>query len=48
MEEYRKALTVWYNHSKRELPWREDRNPYKIWVSEVILQQTRVQQGLDY
>ncbi len=48
MEEYRKALTVWYNHSKRELPWREDRDPYKIWVSEVILQQTRVQQGLDY
>ena len=48
MEEYRKALTVWYNHTKRELPWRESRDPYKIWVSEVILQQTRVQQGMDY
>ncbi len=48
MDEYRKALTVWYNHSKRELPWRESLDPYKIWVSEVILQQTRVQQGKDY
>ena len=48
MQEYRKALTVWYNHTKRELPWREGTDPYRIWVSEVILQQTRVQQGLDY
>ena len=48
MQEYRKVLTVWYNHTKRELPWRESSDPYKIWVSEVILQQTRVQQGLDY
>lgn len=48
MDEYRKALTVWYNHSKRELPWRNSRNPYKIWVSEVIMQQTRVQQGTSY
>jgi len=48
MDGYRKALTVWYNHSKRELPWREGRDPYCIWVSEVILQQTRVLQGVDY
>ncbi len=48
MEAYRKALTVWYNHTKRELPWRDSSDPYKIWVSEVVLQQTRVQQGLDY
>ena len=48
MEDYRKVLTVWYNHSKRELPWRESQDPYKIWISEVILQQTRVKQGLDY
>ncbi len=48
MEDYRKALTVWYNHTKRELPWRESRDPYSIWVSEVILQQTRVLQGIDY
>jgi A/G-specific adenine glycosylase len=48
MEDYRKPLTVWYNHTKRDLPWRESQDPYHIWVSEVILQQTRVQQGLDY
>jgi len=48
MEDYRKALTVWYNHSKRDLPWRELKEPYPIWVSEVILQQTRVQQGMEY
>jgi len=48
MEKYRKALTGWYNDSKRELPWRESRDPYTIWVSEVILQQTRVRQGMEY
>lgn len=48
MEGYRKALTSWYNHSKRDLPWRETRDPYPVWVSEVILQQTRVKQGMDY
>ena len=48
MDEYRKALTVWYNHTKRELPWRKSREPYHIWVSEIILQQTRVLQGVDY
>ncbi len=48
LENYRIALTVWYNHNKRELPWRESSDPYKIWVSEVILQQTRVQQGTEY
>ena len=48
MEEYRKALTVWYNHNKRDLPWRNSKDPYKIWVSEIILQQTRVQQGMSY
>lgn len=48
MEDFRKVLTVWYNHNKRELPWRESKDPYKIWVSEVILQQTRVNQGMEY
>ncbi|MCK9639506.1 MAG: A/G-specific adenine glycosylase [Prolixibacteraceae bacterium] len=48
MEGYRKALTVWYNHTKRDLPWRDGCEPYHIWVSEVILQQTRIQQGTDY
>lgn len=42
------TLIEWYNQNKRELPWRETKNPYKIWISEIILQQTRVAQGYDY
>lgn len=42
------TLTAWYEENKRSLPWRGERDPYKIWVSEIILQQTRVQQGWDY
>lgn len=41
-------LARWYAKHKRHLPWRETRDPYLIWVSEVILQQTRVNQGIDY
>ncbi len=37
-----KKLLHWYNQNKRDLPFRKDQNPYKIWVSEVMLQQTRV------
>lgn len=43
-----RALLVWYKEHKRDLPWRETRDPYIIWISEIILQQTRVVQGLDY
>jgi A/G-specific adenine glycosylase len=38
----------WYRKHRRDLPWRQTRDPFKIWLSEVILQQTRVQQGLPY
>jgi A/G-specific adenine glycosylase len=38
----------WYTANKRDLPWRKTRNPYKIWLSEIMLQQTRVEQGLPY
>lgn len=38
-----KPLTVWYNLGHRDLPWRHTRDPYKIWVSEIMLQQTRVE-----
>lgn len=38
----------WYEKNKRDLPWRKHSQPYHIWVSEVILQQTRVDQGLPY
>jgi A/G-specific adenine glycosylase len=42
------TLLAWYNENKRFLPWRETQDAYRIWVSEIILQQTRVAQGLDY
>jgi A/G-specific adenine glycosylase len=41
-------LLEWYSRNKRDLPWRETKNPYNIWVSEIILQQTRVNQGINY
>ena len=41
-------LIKWYNQNKRDLPWRHTTNPYIIWLSEIILQQTRVEQGLPY
>ena len=41
-------LLTWYSGNYRQLPWRETQNPYHIWVSEIILQQTRVDQGLSY
>ncbi len=46
--QFSKQLIYWYLQNKRNLPWRETKNPYHIWVSEIILQQTRVNQGLDY
>lgn len=42
------TLVQWYLQNKRDLPWRETSNPYKIWLSEIILQQTRVDQGMAY
>lgn len=45
---FSQVLIEWYASNKRILPWRETSNPYFIWVSEVILQQTRVSQGLNY
>ena len=41
-------LYEWYEHNHRVLPWRETEDAYCIWLSEVILQQTRVAQGLEY
>lgn len=42
------SLHKWYSQNKRTLPWREVNDPYLIWISEIILQQTRVDQGLSY
>jgi A/G-specific adenine glycosylase len=41
-------LLRWYKANKRDLPWRNTNNPYFIWLSEIILQQTRVEQGMPY
>lgn len=46
--EFANKLIAWYQANARELPWRMTKDPYKIWVSEIILQQTRVVQGMDY
>ena len=45
---FSQILLQWYALNKRELPWRNTNNPYFIWLSEIILQQTRVEQGLPY
>lgn len=45
---FSKTLVTWYLKNKRDLPWRNTTNPYFIWLSEIILQQTRVDQGLAY
>lgn len=42
------ALTDWYRKSRRDLPWRRDKEPYHVWVSEIMLQQTRVEAVRDY
>jgi len=45
---FNKAVTGWYLENKRDLPWRQEKDAYKIWLSEIILQQTQVAQGLNY
>lgn len=42
------TLLRWYEENRRDLPWRGEDDPYKIWVSEIILQQTRIKQGWEY
>ena len=46
--EFKNILINWYEQNKRQLPWRNTYDPYIVWVSEIILQQTRVDQGLEY
>jgi len=45
---FRRALLRWYDQHRRDLPWRETRDPYRIWLSEIMLQQTRVAAVLDH
>lgn len=45
---FSKKVVRWFEKNKRDLPWRDTKDPYRIWLSEIILQQTRVSQGLPY
>ena len=44
----RRALIEWYRVNHRALPWREKPHPYAVWLCEIIMQQTRIEQGLKY
>jgi A/G-specific adenine glycosylase len=46
--EFSKILVLWYLNNKRDLPWRKTKDPYLIWLSEIILQQTKIAQGRTY
>ncbi|AGT30878.1 DNA glycosylase [Geobacillus genomosp. 3] len=46
--EFQRDLLEWFARERRDLPWRQDRDPYKVWVSEVMLQQTRVETVIPY
>lgn len=45
---FRRRLLAWYDRQRRDLPWRQARDPYRVWVSEIMLQQTRVAAVVDY
>jgi len=47
-QRYRRQLLDWFDRHKRDLPWRRDRDPYRVWLSEVMLQQTRVAAVTDH
>jgi len=46
--QFRRRLLAWYDRNKRELPWRGSRDPYRVWLSEIMLQQTRVAAVVEY
>ncbi len=48
MEKLAETLLAWYAEEKRDLPWRRTRDPYAIWISEVMLQQTQVETVIPY
>ena len=48
LAEIRRSLLTWYRQQGRSLPWRETRDPYAVWVSEIMLQQTQVQTVVPY
>ena len=48
VQAFRKQLLAWYDQEKRDLPWRKEKDPYAIWVSEIMLQQTQVNTVIPY
>ncbi|MBQ4576388.1 MAG: hypothetical protein IJB07_01530, partial [Firmicutes bacterium] len=48
LQKVQEPLIAWYDKAKRDLPWRKDVTPYRVWLSEIMLQQTRVEAGRDY
>src|SRR5512147_2455699 len=48
LSRFRKNLLVWFAHSQRDLPWQRTRDPYRVWLSEIMLQQTQVATVLGY
>jgi len=48
IEEFQHRILSWYTDNRREMPWREDPSPYRIWISEIMLQQTRVDTVIPY
>ncbi len=48
MEQMREPIIKWYQENKRDLPWRKEKNPYFIWISEIMLQQTRIEAVMGY
>ena len=48
MKEVVTELLNWYDENKRILPWRQDKEPYHVWISEIMLQQTRIEAVLSY
>ena len=48
MKAFVELILNWYLENQRALPWRKDQNPYHVWVSEIMLQQTRIEAVIDY
>ena len=48
MNSFSAVIIRWFREYGRDLPWRETKDPYAIWLSEIILQQTRIAQGWEY
>jgi len=48
LSRFRKNLLAWFSQFQRDLPWRRDKDPYRVWLSEIMLQQTRVAAAIPY